>query len=137
MSIEENKALIRRAYDLMNCRELDAYFALLAPEYIEHVSVIGDQPRENVIKTVPGFFQAFPDIQANIEDMVAEGDKVAIRVTWRGTNGSEFLGRPPTVNKVEITNHAIIRISGGRWAETWAMVDNLGLLQQLGVIPKQ
>ena len=137
MSIKENKALIRRAYELMNRRELDAYFELLSPDYIEHHTTMGDSSLEQIIQGVPTFFTAFPDIHATIEDMLAEGDRVAIRVIWRGTHKGDFMGIAPTGNKIEMTNTAIFRIADGKWAETWATTDDLRLIQQLGVIPKQ
>jgi steroid delta-isomerase-like uncharacterized protein len=136
MSNKENKALIRHSYDLMNQRDLAGYFKLLSPDYIEHLTT-GNQSREQIIQGVPVFYAAFPDAHATIDDMVAEGDKVAARVTWRGTHQGNFIGIPPTGKKFEMTNTAIFRIDDGKWAETWATVDNLGLLQQLGVIPKQ
>ena len=68
---------------------------------------------------------------------VAEGDKVAIRVTWRGTHKGEFMGIAPTGNKIEMTNTLIFRIAVGKLAENWATIDELRLMQQLGVIPKQ
>jgi len=134
MSTKENKALIRHAYELMNRRELAAYYELLSPDYVEH-HTFGDFSLEQTIQGTPTFFSAFPDVIATIEDMVAEGDRVAIRVTWRGTHQGEFMGTAPTGKKFKMTNTAIFRIAAGKWTETWATVDNLGLLQQLGVIP--
>jgi len=136
MSVKENKELIRNSYDLMNRRELAEYFKLLSSGYIEHLPT-GDMSLEQTIQGVPTFYIAFPDARATIEDMVAEGDKVAVRVTWRGTHQGDFIGIPPTGKTFEMTNTAIFRIADGKWAETWATVDNLGLLQQLGVIPRQ
>ena len=121
----------------MNRRELDAYFELLSPDYIEHHTTMGDSSLEQIIQGVPTFFTAFPDIHATIEDMLAEGDRVAIRVIWRGTHKGDFMGIAPTGNKIEMTNTAIFRIADGKWAETWATTDDLRLMQQLGVIPKQ
>ena len=134
MGVKENKALIRHAYDLMNRGELTEYFKLLSSNYIEHLPH-GDMSLEQTIQGVPTFYIAFPDARATIEDIVAEGDRVAARVTWRGTHKGNFMGIPPTGKKFEMTNTAIFKIADGKWAETWATVDNLGLLQQLGAIP--
>ena len=136
MSIEENKALIRHIYELCNRKELDAYFQLIDSAYIAHFSM-GDFPLEQAKQFETMYFAAFPDAIATIEDMVAEGDKVAIRVTWRGTHKSEFMGIAPTGNKIETTNTPIFRIADGKLAENWATIDELRLMQQLGVIPKQ
>ena len=136
MSIEENKALVRRAFELMNRKELDAFFQLLDPAYIAH-SPMGDSSLEQAKQGETMYFAAFPDVIATIEDMVAEGDKAAIRVTWRGTHKGEFMSIAPTGNKIEMTNTLIFRIAVDKLAENWATVDELCLMQQLGAIPKQ
>ena len=133
MSIEENKALVHRAYELVNRRELDAFFELLAPEYVEHLP-IGDKSLEQVKQYAGTVFGAFPDIHFTIEDMVAEGDKVAVRVTWRGTHKGVFMDITPTGNKIDITNANIIKIAAGKWVEFWNVTD-VRLMQQLGDIP--
>ena len=135
MSIEENKKLVRRAYELANRRELDAFFELLAPEYVEHLPT-GDLSREQVKQYSHTFFDAFPDIIFTIEDMVAEGDKVAVRVTWTGTHKGVFMDIAPTGNKINITNANVIKIIAGKWVEFWNITD-IRLMQQLGVIPQQ
>jgi predicted ester cyclase len=74
------------------------------------------------------FLAAFPDIKVTINDMVAEGDKVAVLVTWKGTNKE-------TGKKIEMTNANIFRIANGKWAEAWNVTD-IRLAQQLEAIPK-
>jgi predicted ester cyclase len=78
--------------------------------------------------------QAFPDLQITVEDMVAEGDKVAVRWRLRATHQGEFMGIPPTGNQVTMTGIDINRLEGGRLVERWGNEDMLGLLQQLGVM---
>jgi steroid delta-isomerase-like uncharacterized protein len=134
MSIEENKELIRRIYDLWNRKDLEAVFKLHAPGYLEH-SPERTMSLEEAKKFDAQFFQAFPDVISTIEDLIAEADKVAGRVTWRGTQTGEFMGIPPTGNKAEMTNTAIFRIAGGKLAEVWATIDELRFMRQLGVIP--
>ena len=136
MSIEENKALIRHIYELCNRKDLDSYFKLLDPGYIAHFSM-GDFSLEQAKQFETMYFAAFPDVSATIEDMVAEGDKVAIRVTWRGTHKGEFMGIAPTGNKIKMTNTLIFRIAVGKLAENWATIDELRMMQQLGAIPSQ
>ena len=70
-----------------------------------------------------------------LEDMIAEGDKVAVRFTLRGTHGGDLMGIPPTGKPVAVTGIDINRIADGKIAERWANFDALGLMQQLGVIP--
>ena len=133
MSLEENKALVCLAYVLMNRRELEAFFELLDPEYVEHLPT-GDISLEQLKQYANTFFEAFPDVSFTIEDMVAEGDKVVVRVTWRGTHKGVFMDIAPTGNKIDITNANIIKISAGKWVEFWNVTD-IRLMQQLGDIP--
>lgn len=81
------------------------------------------------------FRTAFPDLYGTIEDLIAEGDKVVTRITYRGTHQGEFMGIPPTGRPVTMTFTGINRIAGGKIAEGWVNFDALGMMQQLGVIP--
>jgi len=81
------------------------------------------------------YYDAFPDIHWTIDDMVVEGDKVAVRWTLTGTQKGEFMGIPPTNKKVTVWGIEIDRVVGGKLVEVWARVDTLGLMQQLGAIP--
>jgi predicted ester cyclase len=77
---------------------------------------------------------AFPDMQYTVEDEIVEGDKVVHRLIGHGTQQGEFLGIPPTGKQATWTGIAIYRIAGGKIAERWVNVDNLGTIQQLGAI---
>jgi len=134
MSIKENKALVRRAYKLSTLKDMDAFFEFLAPGYVEHFPT-GDISMKQLKQGIPEFFTAFPDIHITIEDMVAEGDKVAVLMTSRGTHKGEYMGIPPTGNRIEMRNTCIIRIANGKLAEWWGTLDGLRMMQQLGVIP--
>ena len=79
-------------------------------------------------------FNAFPDIHFTIDDMIAEGDKVVVRFTVRGTHQGDYLGVPPTGKQFAVNGIAIHRIVDGREVEVWDCVDILGMLQQLGAI---
>ena len=81
------------------------------------------------------YTSAFPDLQLTTEDMVAEGNKVAIRNTWRGTHQGAFQGLPPTGKHVTFTGTDVFHVVGGKIAEQWADLDALGLMQQLGGLP--
>ena len=76
---------------------------------------------------------AFSNASATIEDIIAEGDKVAYRITWEMTHTGEFMGITPTGKKIKLTYPAIVRISGGKIAEWWGTGDTL--MQQLGALP--
>lgn len=137
MSIEEeNKAIIRRFFELMSQKELDAQFELLAPEYVGHYTD-GDMTVEQSKQMGKSLFDTFPDFNATVDDLVGEGDKVAVRFTYRGTQKGEFMGIAPTGSKFNITNSGIFKISNGKIVEMWATMDYLRMLQQLGAIPSQ
>jgi steroid delta-isomerase-like uncharacterized protein len=135
MSIEENKALVRHVVELWNKRDMEGFFKLCAPKYIEHLPT-GDVTLEQLKQFAPRFFATFPDIHITIKDMVAEGDKVSVLVNWRATHRSEYLGIPATGKKIDITVAMLIKISDGKWVEFWNVTD-IQLAQQLGVIPRQ
>ncbi len=137
MSTEQNKALIRRYIDLMNEHNLDAAFANLSPNFLTHN--IPPTGMSAGIEATKQFFtmllNVFPDFQATLEDIIAEGDKVVIRFTFRGTHTGEFMGAPPTGKQVAYSIITIYRIADGKMAEVWSEADQLGMMQQLGLVP--
>jgi steroid delta-isomerase-like uncharacterized protein len=137
MSAEENKALVQRAADAFNQGDMAAVDQLFAPDYVDHDrSRAGLPPGPEGIKLAWGMFRAaFPDLQITIEEMIAEGDKVAVRAVGRGTHQGELMGIPPTGRSVTVALMDINRIADGQLVERWGETDMLGMLQQLGVIP--
>ncbi|HKZ86060.1 MAG TPA: ester cyclase [Anaerolineae bacterium] len=140
MSTEENKAFARRAYDAFNqglrTGNLAALDEVIAGNMVDHNPAPGQGPGlEGAKQVFTQFFAAFPDLQFTVEDMIAEGDKVASRITARGTHKGDFQGIPATGKQVMQTGIDILRIAGGKIVERWGEFDNLGLLQQLGVVP--
>jgi steroid delta-isomerase-like uncharacterized protein len=138
VSAEENKALARRAIEEMfNEGNLDVADELLAPDYVDHDASSPEEIRgpEGFKRFVATARSAFPDTHVRIEEQVAEGDLVATRYVFSGTQEGELEGIPPTGNRVEFSGISIDRISGGKLAETWDNYDAMGMMQQLGVIP--
>jgi len=86
-------------------------------------------------KSMGEFYDAFPDNHFTIDDMFAEGDKVAVRYRMTGTHKGTFNGIPPTNKKVTLSAIEIDRMSGGKFVEGWISFDTLGMMQQLGVVP--
>ncbi len=137
MSIEEeNKAMVRRFYDLDNRREKDAQYILIAPECVFHTPY-ADMSVKQFKKFDSLFYVAFPDIHATIVDIIAEGDMVAFRVSVKGTNTGEFMGNAPTDKKFEITNSNWVRITNSKLVEYWTTSDRYSFMQQIGSIPSQ
>jgi steroid delta-isomerase-like uncharacterized protein len=139
MSTEANKALYRRWFEeVVSGGNLDFADQLLAPGYVLHFpGVPGPVDSEGHKQLVMMFRNAFPDWHESVDDVIAEGDRVVIRVTGRGTHHGEFQGAPATGEQVSATGIGIGRIDGGRIAESWAAYDALGLMQQLGAVPRQ
>jgi len=137
MSNEEHKALVRRAVDAFNRGELDAIPQLFAADYVDHDPSRADLPPgpDGVRQAWTMMRAAFPDLEATIDDLVAEGDKVAVRGGIHGTHDGELMSIPPTGKRVTVTLIDFNRIRDGMLAERWAQADTLGLLQQIGVIP--
>jgi steroid delta-isomerase-like uncharacterized protein len=137
VALEENKTLYRRWFEeVVSEGDLSLADELLADTYGMHFPGM-EEPvdREGHKQLVMMFRAGFPDWMETVEDVLAEGDKVVIRVTGRGTHEGEFQGIPPTGRRVSATGVGIGRIENGRIVETWAEYDALGLVQQLVAIP--
>jgi steroid delta-isomerase-like uncharacterized protein len=136
VSSDERKATVRRFFAAIEARDADALADdLLAPDYRLRFDSLPEMGRDEAIGFFVAFVAAFPDIRHHIEDQVAEGDRVATRLTVRGTHQGDFMGMPPTGRTVEIGAINIKRFADGKIAEHWVRSDALGLLQQLGAIP--
>ena len=138
MSTEANKALARRYYEeVVNGGNAALVDELFAPDYVNHVAGSPEDLHgpdgERMFDTL--YRQAFPDAHLTIEDMVAEGDRVVSRLGYRGTHTGPFQGIPATGRSFVTSGIQKLRIANGRIVEAWTMPDNLGLLQQLGVVP--
>ncbi len=134
MSTEENKTLVRTVVELFNQGDLDAAATYLAADYVDYSDPPGT-PRGNMsTKQRWSMLRgAFSDAHVTIDDLVAEGDTVAVRFTLRGTHTGELFSLPPTGSQVAVTGIDINRIMKGQIVERWANFDTLGMLQQLGV----
>lgn len=134
---DENKALYRRWFEeVVTGGNLELADDLLATDYVLHFPGVPEPVDDEGHKQLVMMFRnAFPDWQESVDDVIAEGDRVVIRVTGSGTHEGEFQGMPPTGNRVTATGIGIGRIENGRIAEAWAAYDALGLMQQLGALP--
>jgi steroid delta-isomerase-like uncharacterized protein len=137
MSTEDNKALVRRFYDeVFNNKNMAGVDAFVAPNVIDHSLPPGAPGEiEGVRQTITMFLTAFPDLYLALEDIIAEGDKVVVRWTMRGTHQGASLGMPPTGKQFTLPGISLVRLDGGMAAETWVSFDQLVMLQQLGLAP--
>ena len=128
-----NADLVRAGFEALNTGDAGACLKLAAPDLIMNLAEM-PEPRHGQEVSRQGFEmmkQAFPDLHAHIEDIVAAGDKVAVRVRFRGTHSGEFLGIPATGRTVEYVSHEFYRIAGALIAEEWICSDMATLLAQI------
>ena len=137
MSTEENKALIRRFFEeAWGKGNLAVADELLAADFVLHAPPPGVAPDlEGYKQWVSMTCAGLADRQSTVEDQIAEGDKVVTRWTYRGTHKGELMGIAPTGKQVMVTGICIERIVGGKIVKEWSEKDNLGMMQQLGVVP--
>jgi steroid delta-isomerase-like uncharacterized protein len=129
--IDQNKDLIQRWIGFANAGFRGAFDDFIAADYVGHLAGFPDQDRAELERLERGFARAFPDTQHSIEDLLAEGDRVVLRVISRGTHRGEFEGIAATGRRVEFTGMVIYRISNGRIAESWGEIDFARLMRQL------
>lgn len=136
MSTAENKALVHRVFEeginQNNARLIDE---AIGATYVNHnmpTPAFGPEGFRQII----GMFQAgFPDMKVTVEDAIAEGNKVATRGYFTGTHRGAFMGIPATGKTIKVSYSDVWRVENGKLVENWVQMDQLGIMQQLGVIP--
>jgi steroid delta-isomerase-like uncharacterized protein len=123
MSVSENKALVSRYLDAINGKEKPA---AVQDQYISDADAVLKQH-------IVGYEAAFPRYALDVEDLIAEADKVVLRFTLRATYGGGFMNIPATGQQVAVPGIIIYRIADGKIVEHWMLVDSAVLMQQLGV----
>lgn len=137
MSVEQNKAIVRRYYDeVLNRGHISVLDEIAAEQYVENDPFPGQgQGRSELKARVSTLLTAFSPCTFTIEDIVAEGDRVVVRWRSSGNHSSEFLGMPATNRDYTVAGIDIHRLTDAGMAEHWHVVDQLSQLQQLGLIP--
>jgi steroid delta-isomerase-like uncharacterized protein len=128
---DANKALIRAHYDsTANAYRPSVIERQVAADFVDHgqPDLVGP---EGVKAQARALRAAFPDLTVTIEDLVAEGDLIAVRSTWRGTHQGAFRGVPPIGRRIELTGMAFWRVGGGQIRESWNLIDLPTLMRQL------
>jgi len=132
MSLEKNKAIVRRLFEAFNKQDLALLDELMAPDYVDHSHQL--RGLEGFKQFLTMLIKGAPDMHVTIEDIIAEGDKVWVHVTAKGTHTGEYHGLAPTGKKITFTVVDIWRIVDSKVVEGWHVEDQLDLLRQLGVI---
>lgn len=139
MSTEDNKALARRFYnEAINGGNVDLIDELVSENFVEHEQFPGlPTTGPEAPKAALGMFRAaFPDLQMTADDMIAEGDKVVVRVTMSGTHKGEFMGIPPTNKAFKVQAIDIIEVHDGKATAHWGQTDQAAMMEQLGLAPE-
>ena len=138
MSSDDNKRLARRAVEeIYGGRNLELADELIHPAYLDHAEAHPDLPNgpESVKQVVRSLHATFADLRFEIEDEIAEGDRIVQRVTMSGRQTGPLMGRDATGREFAVRHIYIWRIADGKIVEHWGSRDDLGLLGQLGLMP--
>ena len=136
MSLEETKVFGRRIVDAINSGNLTTIDEVLAPSYVDRTPFPGTtSDREGFKQGLTKFRAAFPDFRYTIEDEIVAGDKLVHRLSARGTQKGEFQGAPATGKQAVWSEIHIGRLANGKVVEHWGLEDQLGMMQQLGLVP--
>jgi len=135
MNTTQNKALVERLFaEAMNGRNFSILNEILAPEFVNHSMPMPYPGPEGFKVVIEGFTTAFPDMQISLEQIIGEGDLVATAGHWTGTHRGDFMGMPATGRQVNIRFMDIWKIENGKAVGNWVQMDNLAIMQQLGVM---
>lgn len=137
---EELKVKVIRLYDELNRNNMDVLYEVMDPHFTAHGETMGLDPSDKdhlaaVARGIQWAKWVFPDLYVSVDDLVAEGEKVVARLTWRGTVTQEVNGIPPNGQTIEWTGIAINRFENGKIVERWFNSDELGMMRGMGMIP--
>ncbi len=121
---DQNKAIARRWFDeVINGRKPEVVDEIFSPDYVHHANFTGDLRRNEVKQAAAAILAAYPDRKATVYDVIAEGDRVAVRWSSTGTLRAAFLGRQPTGKQETATGFWLARFQDGRAVEGWEVID--------------
>lgn len=133
-TVEMNKALVRSLYeDCINGRDLDRLDTLIAPDF---TGARGERGPREFRATIEAVLTGFPGVRFEVHDLIGEGDRVAVRWTFRAVHGGRFAGIQPSNAEVTQEGNVIYQLRDGQIVRAWLQADRLGVLQQIGVVPR-
>lgn len=139
MTVQDSTELVRRSFSLISDKDMEGFQQLLDDDYVLH-----DQDdehdvrgRREAVEYLRQYLDAFPDLRFEIDEIIADGDKVATRWSGRGTHEGTLLGIEPTKRTVTVHGMQIDTVRDGRIVETWQNWDAIGMFQQLGAMPSE
>jgi steroid delta-isomerase-like uncharacterized protein len=136
MTTDDNKALVRRFIDEIFVRgRKEAVDELLADDFVAHTWPSTGDPKADLKGAIDRTSKGLADVTFTIEDVIAEGDRVAVRLTAAATQVGEMMGMPPSGKRYEIGEIHIFRLRDGKVVEHWHQFDQMKMMQQLGAMP--
>lgn len=133
-TVERNKEVVRTLYEeCINGGRLEMLEALIAPDFD---GPKGERGPHEYRATIDAVLTGFPGVRFQVEDLFGEGDRVAARWTFHAIHGGPFVGLPPSRARVTQTGNVIFQLRDGQIVRTWLQVDRLGVLQQIGAVPR-
>jgi steroid delta-isomerase-like uncharacterized protein len=135
----DSKALAQRWFtEVVNQGNEEVIDEICASNFVDHDPLPGTgADRDGIHQFVQLLRSAFPDLETTIDDMLAEGDRLAVRSTFRGTHEGDFMGIPATGRKVEVANYDFVRLENDQAVEHWGTIDSAALMEQLGAVPAE
>jgi steroid delta-isomerase-like uncharacterized protein len=135
---QKNKQVVRQLFEATDRKDVERMGQLVSTSnYLFHFPGMPPMDWNTTKQFSTAFVSSFPDLHHEIVDMVAEGDKVAVRLTVTGTHKGELQGIPPTGKKVTFDATDFITLIDGKVSEEWLNADTMGLMQQIGAIPRE
>lgn len=136
MTLEQNKAIVRRFFEAFEADDHTALKEVTAPDLVAHLAgAPGPLNREGMLQGISAFSTAFSDRKSTIHDLIAEGDKVAAHTSMTAIHTGNYMGQPATGKQVVIDAFTIEYIKDGKIVERWFNHDQMDLMQQLGLVP--
>jgi steroid delta-isomerase-like uncharacterized protein len=134
----DNATTMRRTYELINDGDIEGFGELLADGFVEHEELPGLEPNKDGVQEFFRMYRgAFPDLRMEAVDIIASGAKAVARVVATGTQQGEFMGMPASGKRIEVQLIDVMQFDdSGKVCEHWGVMDMLGMLQQLGVVPE-
>ena len=135
---EEHERALRMLAEAVNNKDIKRFEDVYDPNVAYHgTGELAEAGRSAFVQFMGAIFEALPDVNMTLDDVFSSGEKVAYRLTVKGTHKAELMGIPATNKVVTVRSIGIARVSGGKIVEEWENYDEMGLMQQLGVIPEQ
>jgi steroid delta-isomerase-like uncharacterized protein len=137
MTIEDNKQVVRRFVDeVFVAGRVDAVDELLAPAFTPHTWPSVEPGRDSFKAAMRRMAESLSEVSMTIDDLIAERDRVAVRLTSHAVHSGDFMGMPASGKPYTISEIHVFRVADGQIAEHWHVADQLGLMRQLGALPR-